>query len=161
MRLHIEDDIVKKVDPLFLSSDGLLYAPPNEGGAVCQFELTLPVTYWRDEATGTPHLEHVDSSADIETARKDPNVTVGTIQVRIARFPYGFARGEPKHKGTDAYRRFEIRKGRRGMSFVRAGREIETVDVFPTSATDEASGLGSWPTLQSMAYHWGDRKSVV
>lgn len=155
VHLYIEDDIVKKVDPLFLSSDGLFYLPPEQAGAVRQFERNLAVKYWRDDATGTPHIEHIDSSAEIDAARKDPNITVGTIQVRIASFPYGFVLGEPKHKGTDAYKRFEIRKGRRGMSFVRAGREIETVDVFPTSASDEASGLGSWPILQSYAYHWG------
>jgi hypothetical protein len=155
VRVHVEDDIVKKVDPLFLSSDGLFYLPPAQGGASLHFEKSLAVRYWRDETTGTPHLEHIDSAADIDAARKDPNVTVGTIQVKIARFPYGFVLGEAKHKGTDAHKRFEIRKSRRGMSFVRAGREIETVDVFPTSASDEASGLGSWPILQSYAYHWG------
>src|SRR3546814_10304410 len=41
------------------------------------------------------------------------------------------------------------------MSFVRAGREIETVDVFPKSVKDQAKGLGDWPLLQSYAYHWG------
>ena len=51
--------------------------------------------------------------------------------------------------------RFEIRQSRRGMSFVRAGREIETLDAFPRSSRDKASGLGEWPMLQSYAYHWG------
>ena len=41
------------------------------------------------------------------------------------------------------------------MSFVRAGREIQTVDVFPRSAKDKASGLGDWPLLQAYAYSWG------
>lgn len=41
------------------------------------------------------------------------------------------------------------------MTFVCAGREIETVDGFPRSKRDIASGLGSWPLLQSYAYHWG------
>lgn len=155
VRLNIEDDLVKKVDPLFLTTDALFYLPPDKGGAACQFERSIAVKYWRDETTGTPHLDRLNSAADIEAAREDAGVTVGTIQVRIARFPYGFVLGEAKHKGTEAYKRFEIRKSRRGMSFVRAGREIETVDVFPTSASDEASGLGSWPTLQSYALHWG------
>jgi len=155
VHVHIEDDEVKKVDPLFLSPKGLFYLPPDQGGASLQFERNLAVKYWRDETTGAPRLERMESAADIAAARKDPSLTVGTIHVRIARFPYGFALGEVKHKGTDAYKRFEIRKGRRGMSFVRAGREIETVDVFPTSTSDEASGLGSWPILQSYAYHWG------
>src|SRR5207248_9957276 len=55
----------------------------------------------------------------------------------------------------DDKKRFEIRQTRRGMSFVRAGREIETVDVFPKSARDRANGLGSYPLLQSYAYNWG------
>jgi hypothetical protein len=41
------------------------------------------------------------------------------------------------------------------MSFVRAGREIETVDAFPRSESDKRSGLGDWPLLQAHAYHWG------
>jgi hypothetical protein len=155
VRVHIEDEVVKKVDPLFLSPDGLFYLPPAQGGAICQFERKLAVKYWRDPTTGTPHLKGIESAADVEAARADTSATVGMIQVKIARFPYGFALGELKHKGTDAHKRFEIRKGRRGISFVRAGREIETVDVLPTSASDEASGLGSWPILQSYAYHWG------
>jgi hypothetical protein len=88
----------------------------------------------------------------------DPDAEIlaeAAIEVRVARFPYGFVRGEKKHKGTDAYRRFQIRKGRRGMSFVRANREIENVDNFPRSAQDRASGLGEWPLLQAYAYHWG------
>ncbi|HEV2715429.1 MAG TPA: ATP-binding protein [Terriglobales bacterium] len=155
VNLHIEDELVRKVDQLFLTPDALYYLPPDEGGAVCQFERNLAVKYWRDETTGTPHLEQLKSASDIETARKETTATVGTIHVKVARFPYGFVLGESKHKGTDPYRRFEIRKSRRGMSFVRAGREIETVDIFPTSAADEASGLGSWPVLQSYALHWG------
>lgn len=35
---------------------------------------------------------------------------------------------------NDAQRRFEIRKSRCGISFVRANREIETLDAFPRSA---------------------------
>jgi hypothetical protein len=72
--------------------------------------------------------------------------------VRIVRFPQGFAdeRGD-----GDAKNRFEVRKSRRGMSFVRAGREIQTIDSFPRSARDVANGMGRWPLLQSYAYHWG------
>ena len=55
----------------------------------------------------------------------------------------------------EAKRRFEIRQSRRGMSFVRAGREIETLDAFPRSKRDQSNGLGKWPLLQSYAYYWG------
>src|SRR5207302_7444022 len=44
---------------------------------------------------------------------------------------------------------------RRGMSFVRANREIQTIDVFPRSKKDKSSGLGNWPLLQTYAYYWG------
>ena len=60
---------------------------------------------------------------------------------------------EPMDESAKA--RFEIRKSRRGMAFVRAAREIETVDIFPRRPSDVASGMGDWPLLQSYAYHWG------
>ena len=41
------------------------------------------------------------------------------------------------------------------MTFVRAGREIETRDIFPRSDKDVSSGLGIWPLLQAYAYYWG------
>lgn len=53
------------------------------------------------------------------------------IEVRIVRFTPGFSVHKKGKAESDANRRFEIRKGRRGMSFVRHNREIETVDVFP------------------------------
>ena len=74
--------------------------------------------------------------------------------MRVSRFPIGFA-AEGRESSPDAKRRLDIRKSRRGMSFVRANREIETVDVFPKSIRDVARGLGEWPLLQTYAYHWG------
>jgi hypothetical protein len=66
-------------------------------------------------------------------------------------------KGEADIEAADgaAYARFEIRKPRRGMSFVRANREIETVDVFPHREKEQNAGLGRWPLLQGYAYHWG------
>jgi hypothetical protein len=88
---------------------------------------------------------------------------VGTIRAKVARFAPGFvfrneARfglGLPPDALDRAKKRFEIRKPRRGMSIVRAGREIDTIDHFPTAAGDRHSGLGRWPLLQSYAYYWG------
>jgi hypothetical protein len=37
------------------------------------------------------------------------------------------------------------------MSFVRSGREIDTVDAFPKVDREET---GDWPLLQSYAYYW-------
>lgn len=154
--IEVDGIDVKKVDPLFLTEDALLFKASEEGGARCTLERSLPVKYYRDGETGTQHLELISDEAELKAAREDPAVgSVGTIHVKIARFPKGFVLGEQKHRSTDEYKRFEIRKPRRGMSFVRSGREVETVDVFPKSASDEASGLGSWPLLQSYAYHWG------
>ncbi len=87
----------------------------------------------------------------------------------MAGFPYGFAaesirtgydeQGEEirKHfsKDSDEHKRIQIRKKRRGMSFVSAKREIDTLDVFPTLGSDKANDMGDWPVLQSYALHWG------
>lgn len=153
--IHIEESVVKKVDPFFLSPDGMFYVPPAENGAQCTFDRMLVTKFTRDEETGTPNLKVLESVEEIDAARSESGATVGTIQVRMARFPYGFVRGEKKYQGTDEYKRFEIRKSRRGISFVRAGREIDTLDIFPTTETDKASGLGDWPILQAYALHWG------
>lgn len=153
--IHIEESVVKKVDPFFLLPDGMFYVAPSDGGAECTFDPVIVTKFKRDEETGTPHLTILKSAEEIDAARSEAGATVGTIQVRVARFPYGFVRGEKKYKGTDAYKRFEIRKRRRGVSFVRAGREIDTLDIFPTTETDKASGLGDWPILQAYALHWG------
>jgi hypothetical protein len=45
---------------------------------------------------------------------------------------------------------------RRGVEFVRAGREIDTLDALPSSTWDRAAGLSSWPLRQRYAYHWGN-----
>jgi Histidine kinase-, DNA gyrase B-, and HSP90-like ATPase len=75
---------------------------------------------------------------------------------KMARFPYGFAAGGRNSKSfpDEAKKRFDIRQPRLGVSFVRAGREIETFDAFPRSSRDRGNGLGDWPLLQSYAYHW-------
>ena len=156
VNLQVESTKVQKVDPLFMTPGALLYKPAAEGGAECTLDSrTLPTKFFIDPETGAQHLELLASEIDLEKARRDVNARVGVMTMRIARFPYGFVRGERQYKGTDEYKRFEIRKPRRGMAFLRAGREIDTVDVFPKSSKDEASGLGDWPLLQSYAYHWG------
>src|SRR5439155_24279800 len=106
-------------------------------------------------------------------ARQDANVVVDVISVKVAGFPYGFAaesmrlgfdeKGEEtrKHfsKESDEYKRLQIRKRRRGMSFVRAKREVDTLDVFPTLGSDKANDMGDWPVPQSYALHWGMRSA--
>jgi len=153
--IYIEDDRVSPVDPLFLMPEGLFYLPPEQGGARLALEKKIVVAFQREPDSGTPHLDYLDTAEAIAEARAEPGTHVGIIVVKIGRFPVGFVLGTAKHKGTDNYKRFEFRKDRRGMSFVRAGREIETVDVFPKSASAVAEGLGEWPLLQGYAYHWG------
>lgn len=146
---------VEKVDPLFLTRTALYYASPAEGGATKTFERTFPLKLTFDSASGARHLEYLTNKEAVAAAKRERGAMFGVITVRIARFPYGFVLGEKKYRGTDAYKRFEYRKHRRGISFVRAGREIDTIDAFPRSARDIARGLGDWPHLQSYAYHWG------
>ncbi len=155
--LLVEGVRVEMVDPLFLDPGGRLYRKPEEGGAVAFDNGAMPVRYFRDSKTGETRFKKVERPEDLE----DPSlIAAGAIHVRVARFPLGFVVGRAQEEGVkpvdgDSNARFEIRKSRRGMCFVRAGREIETVDAFPRRATDKASGLGDWPLLQAYAYHWG------
>lgn len=156
MEIHIEGTKVAAVDPLFLLPQGRYHLPEAKNGAQLSADYHIPVKYARDPESGQFALSKIEDLAELD--RDDPDLeAAGAIYVRIARFPYGFAEAGSKSQKTmsDANRRFEIRKSRRGMTFVRAGREIETVDVFPKSVKDQAMGLGNWPLLQSYAYHWG------
>ena len=152
--LYVEKVKVEPVDPLFLTPGARYYVPEEDGGAILSYEALIPVRYYRDPDTGGRHLAKIEDASQLNP--EDPNLlATGAIGVRISRFPKGFAEHTKGKATSDAHRRFEIRKSRRGMSFVRAGREIETLDAFPRSARDQASGLGDWPLLQAYAYHWG------
>jgi hypothetical protein len=153
LQLTVEGKRVQPVDPMFLIPGARLYLTPEEGGANLIEDISIPVKYYRDPDTGERHLKRIE--AEEELVADDPEDVIGTIQVRITRFPVGFAEHKGRRSGetTDANRRFEIRKSRRGMSFVRVHRELQTLDAFPRTQTDVASGLGSWPLLQGYAYH--------
>jgi len=154
--LFIDKTKIAAVDPIFLTPHGRYYLDEAKGGSKMSADYNIAVKYARDPETGIPSLSKVADLSELD--RSDPDLeAAGAIYVRVARFPYGFAEAAANgQKATsDANRRFEIRKTRRGMSFVRAGREIETVDVFPKSVKDQSKGLGDWPLLQSYAYHWG------
>ena len=156
LELIVDGTKVLAVDPLFLTPHARYHLEPEKKGAILSADYNIPVKYARDAETGQLALSKIQDAAELDG--DDPDVeAVGAIYVRVARFPYGFAEAPSKGQkaSTDAHRRFEIRKTRRGMSFVRAGREIETVDVFPKSVKDQAKGMGDWPLLQSYAYHWG------
>ncbi|HEX8649472.1 MAG TPA: ATP-binding protein [Pyrinomonadaceae bacterium] len=153
--LKVEGDKVEIVDPLFLDPRGRYYKPESEGGAILMDDRTLPVKFFRDPDTGALHLKKIEDAKELEGGQKDTEVlAVGSIHTRIARLPPIDFVGRD-YASEEAKKRFEIRQSRRGMAFVRAGREIETVDAFPKSARDRASGLGNWPLLQSYAYNWG------
>lgn len=156
--LVVEGVRVQMVDPLFLEPAGRYYRKPEEGGAILAYdEGPWSVRYYRDPETGEKRFGKITDAEQMD----DPNlIAAGSIHVRVARFPLGLAVGQEREDGVEpidefAKARFEIRKTRRGMALVRAGREIETVDVFPRRPSDVASGLGDWPLLQSYAYHWG------
>lgn len=151
--LYVEGSKVEPVDPLFLTKGARYFLEEDRGGAKMQRDWNIPVKYARGE-DGALSLTKVEDMSELDP--DDPDLAAaGAIYIRVSRFPYGFAEHTKGKAETDAHRRFEIRKTRRGMSFVRAGREIETVDVFPKSMRDQAKGLGDWPLLQSYAYHWG------
>ncbi|HEX6452027.1 MAG TPA: hypothetical protein VF060_21515, partial [Trebonia sp.] len=143
---------VEAVDPLFLLPGARYYVPEEDGGAQLIEDTTLPVRFAHDPETGEKRLTLIEDKSGLK--QDDPETVISTIQVRIGRLPVGFAEYKGKDK-EDRHRRFDIRKTRRGMSFVRSGRELQTLDAFPRSPHDIASGLGNWPLLQTYAYHWG------
>jgi hypothetical protein len=147
---------VDKVDPLFLDPTARLYVKPEDGGAEIRCDRSIPVKYTFDKGTGIPKLQKIEESEEI---KKDDTsvIAFGAIGIRISRFPIGFVEFPKRGQkvDTDGNRRAEIRKTRAGMSFVRAGREIETVVTFPKLARDQSNGMGTWPLLQGYAYHLG------
>ncbi len=161
VELVVEGVSVEPVDPLFLLPHARHYLPPDpdsapdRGGAQPIIDRAIGVKYFLDPSTGDYHLAKIEKLSEVDPS--DPGLlAVGAINVRIARFPIGFVDlkwAEPEAKDT-VKRRFEIRKSHKGMSFVRAGREIQTVDAFPKSERDRANGLGDWPLLQTFAYYW-------
>lgn len=169
VKIYVQDKMVEPIDPLFLTPGARYYLPPNEsepenGGAWETFGQDgsdgrmIPVKYFIDEETGAKRLAWLQDDEELEKAKKDETVrAVGYIQVRVSRMPVGFVDGTigAKKAKTVPYKRFEIRQARRGMSFVRADREIETLDAFPRSAHDRESKLGEWPHISTYAYHFG------
>lgn len=155
INLVVEGVEVGPVDPLFLMPGARYYVPAEKDGAKATKTSPIVVRYFRDDETGETHLDYLKDEKALADAARLGGV-IGTIYVTVARFRPGFAAENPRN-GTDEYsrHRFEIRKHHRGMSFVRAGREVQTVDLFPRSAKDKSSGLGEWPLLQSYAYSWG------
>jgi hypothetical protein len=168
-RLVVDGVSVQKVDPLFLMEDARFFKSEKEGGPWCQFDRQLIVKYHKDEETGGQHLELLGPGLEVQAARQDERVVVDVISVKVAGFPYGFAAESIRTgydgggaelrksfpKDSDEFKRLQIRKKRRGLSFVRAKREIDTLDVLPTLSTDKANDMGDWPVLQSYALHWG------
>lgn len=153
VEICVEGVRVEPVDPLFIMPEGRYYLPPSQGGAQPMEHEHLHVKYVLDKKAQEYHLYRAE---DPKLTTDAQVIAEGSMHVRVVRFPVGFAAG--KREPTtydDADKRLEYRKSRRGISFVRADREIDTVDVFPKSERARASGLGVWPLLQSYAYHWG------
>ena len=155
--LYIEDVKVGVTDPLFLNPEARFYLPPDEnnakdaGGAVERFNRTFVIKHYIDPDTGINKVDKIDDMSEIDN--EDPNrLSYGAVQVRVSRLPYGFA--APKGNDEDSKKRLGIRINERGISFVRAGREIETLKVLPHTERDKAANLGEWLPLQSYDSHW-------
>ena len=152
LQLFVEGERVEAVDPLFLTPGARGYLAPftdvdaaEGGGARTIHDVVIPVRSTLNEETGEPRLERLTSLEQV--GEEGPaTLAVGAVQVRVARLPYGFAM-----EGGDAdipNWRLEVRKGHRGMAFVRSNREIVRLVAFPQA-------IGHWPVLQTYAYHWG------
>ncbi len=153
IELRVEATVVQPVDPLFLLPSARLYEP---GGTQIMFDQKLVVRYLPDSAEGEGHLQALSDPAELDGPQPTGS-KVGAIQIRVVRFPVGFAvdKGRSRGETTDAHRRHDIRKRNHGMSFVRANREITSLTSYPRSPQDVANGLGRWPDLQAYTYHVG------
>lgn len=151
--VQIEDQLVAPTDPLFLLPWGRLYVAPSKGGAEKAADLRIPVTWWKEEEGSRRRLTRTeDGPPDPEGWVVD---ATSSIQVIVSSFPYHFAVDKGRRKGNkDASNlRFDVRRDRRGISWVRGPREIETMYRFPP-ASKAGQGLGKWPSIQGYAYHW-------
>ncbi len=158
--LTVEGQRVEMVDPLFLDPRGRYYLPPDPegaddaGGAVEVYNRTIVLKHFIDPDTLAARVEKVDDESELD--RSDPSlITYGTVGLRVSRLPYGFA-ALPGKTARDEFSesRLAVRQNGRGISFVRAGREIEAVKTLPHTKRDKSAGLGNWPTLISYDYHW-------
>ena len=151
LKLLVEDITVDAINPLFLHPKARYYEPPCSaadidkpfgGGARLMEDLSITLVIKKDTETGEPSFTRLLDVKQVD----EPNVTgTSTFKVRVVRFPLGFAVAKAsKTELSDANRRFEVRKTRRGMAFVRSGREIQMIDSFPvrrkTNATGSVSG---------------------
>ncbi len=158
LKIIVDGQPVEPTDPLFLMPKGRLYRPVGGDDAPrIVWENTFVLKVYTDSDTGERLLKNVEKPNEIDA--DDPDLQFGRVQVRVVRFPPGFAlgrKGEAQIEPIDDYAqdRLAIRESRRGVSFVRANREIETKDVFPRSRRAKSTGLGDWPLLQGYAYHW-------
>lgn len=155
--LYVEGVKVGVTDPLFLNPEARFYLPPDEnnapdvGGAVERFNRSFVIKHFLDPDTGINRVEKVDDMSEIDETDKNL-LSYGAVNIRVSRLPYGFA--ARRGNDEDAKKRLDIRINGRGISFVRAGREIETLKVLPHTERDQAAGLGNWLPLQSYDYHW-------
>src|SRR5439155_11742564 len=115
----VEGVRVEPVDPLFLMPNARYYRAPEDGGAQEVWTRILPVVLRGDPATGEKHLEKLDDEQHQLPNPDDRTVLgFGTITVRAASFPLGFAwgapsEGIPKPLDEQSKARWEIRKTRR------------------------------------------------
>src|SRR5207248_1455720 len=75
-RLIVDSVAVQKVDPLFLMEDARYYKNEKDGGPWCKFDKQLIVKYYKEDETGSQHLELLTSAPDVQAARQDTNVVV-------------------------------------------------------------------------------------
>ena len=76
-KLVVDGVAVQKVDPLFLMEDARFYKSTKDGGPWCKFDKQLIVKYFKDEETGSQHLELLTSAPEVQAARQDPNCRRG------------------------------------------------------------------------------------
>jgi hypothetical protein len=158
VRIQVADKVVEAIDPLFTTEGLVGYEPPlpeehieesRGGGARVIREETIAIERSVDQITGYS-FKYVQNPLS-ENYKATPGSSIEHINFKLVRLPLGFAIGNEGIQG----RRLRIRTRKRGISFVRSGREIDTHANWPRGERAKANGMGSFPLAQSYSYHWG------
>ena len=148
-KLVVDGVIVQKVDPLFLMEDSRFYKSRKDGGAVSRFDKQLIVKYYKDDETGSQHLEL------LIVRPRGPGCPAGS-QCRRGRH-LGEGRGLPlRVRRREHHRRLRTRRERHPEALPKGERRVQAPPdpqeapghvVRPRQARDRHPGRLPYPGL--------------
>tara|TARA_Y100000588_G_scaffold394649_1_gene516268 strand:- start:1367 stop:3265 length:1899 start_codon:yes stop_codon:yes gene_type:complete len=159
VEIRVNHELVEAIDPLFTTTGLLGYESPlpesqieekTGGGSRIVSIKNIAIERSLDEVTGQS-FKYVEDPLS-KNYKPTPKSSIEYVTTKVARMPKGFVLDSG---GGIEQRRFNIREKRRGISFVRSGREIDTSTNWPRGKRAQSNGMGNFPLAQSYAYHWG------